>query len=59
MQTYNDFLTTKEFTPVASGFDPDLSGYTLKEFQGDIVRWACNRGKAAIFRDWHRSLYRR
>ena len=51
MQTYNDFLTTKEFKPVESGFEPDLSGYTLKDFQRDIVIWACNRGKAAIIAD--------
>jgi len=51
MQTYNDFLTTKEFKPVSSGFNPDLSGYALKDFQSDIVRWGCNRGKAAVFAD--------
>ena len=51
MENYRKFIKTKEFSPVASGFDPDLGKYTLKEFQSDIVKWACNRGRAAIFAD--------
>lgn len=47
---YRDFISKKSFCPVQSGFDPDLSWYpAMKEFQRDIVRWACNRGRAAIF----------
>jgi hypothetical protein len=47
---YSEFIGRKSFCPVQSGFDPDLSWYpALKDFQRDIVRWACNRGRAAIF----------
>ena len=49
--SYQEFLQKKAFRPVTSGFDPDLTGYDLKDFQHDIVRWACNRGRAAIFAD--------
>jgi superfamily II DNA or RNA helicase len=48
---YQDFIKTKQFSFVESGFDPDLTGYGLFDFQRDIVRWACNRGKAAILAD--------
>lgn len=51
MENYRKFIKTKEFSPITSGFDPDLGKCTLKEFQSDIVRWACNRGRAAIFAD--------
>lgn len=48
---YKEFLKRKEFNPISSGFDPCLGRYALKDFQHDIVRWACNRGRAAIFAD--------
>lgn len=50
MNNYNDFLKRKSFTKIDSGFEADLN-YPLKDFQHDIVRWACNRGRAAIFAD--------
>ena len=49
MGCYSEFIKRKSFVPISSGFDPDLSGYGLKPFQHDIVKWACNRGRAAIF----------
>lgn len=46
---YEQFIQTKSFRVQESGFCPDLAGYTLFDFQSDIVKWACLRGKAAIF----------
>lgn len=52
MMNYQKFISRKQFAPVTSGFDPDLKYYqALKDFQHDIVRWAVNRGRAAIFAD--------
>ena len=52
MINYQNFIKKKEFNPIMSGFDPDLSWNSyLKDFQLDIVRWAVNRGRAAIFAD--------
>lgn len=51
MSCYQDFLSRKAFTPRSAGFTPALSGYPLFDYQHDIVRWACMRGKAAIFAD--------
>jgi hypothetical protein len=48
---YHDFIKTKSFKPVISGFDADLSKYPLFDYQRDIARWALMRGKAAIFAD--------
>lgn len=49
MTAYNQFIQRKSFKPIIAGFDPDLKWYPLFDFQHDIVRWACNRGRAAIF----------
>lgn len=49
--SYQDFLATKQFKSTPSGFEPSLSGYPLFDYQHDIVRWACKRGKAAVFAD--------
>ena len=51
MVAYRDFINRKSFKPISVGFDPDLRGYPLFDFQHDIVRWACNRGRGAIFAD--------
>lgn len=48
---YHDFIKTKSFKPVISGFDADLKNYPLFDYQRDIARWALMRGKAAIFAD--------
>lgn len=51
MKNYNDFLRKKQFKTVSAGFEPDLSDYPLFDYQQDIVRWACQRGKSAVFAD--------
>lgn len=54
MQTdYTAFLASKRAIPPPSGFAVDLATINpmLFPFQRDIVRWALQRGKAAIFAD--------
>jgi hypothetical protein len=51
MTEYNEFLKTKQSKFIPTGFDIDVSELhdSLFDFQKDIVRWALNKGKAAIF----------
>lgn len=48
---YAEFLARKSAVAPPCGFDPDISAFpsALKPFQRDIVRWACRRGRAAVF----------
>ena len=48
---YKDFLKSKLITNQPSGFDCDesLLPSNLYPYQADLVRWACKRGKAALF----------
>ncbi len=46
---YQEFLRNKAFSAVSAGFEPSLTGLPLFDYQHDIVRWACMRGRAAIF----------
>ncbi len=46
---YTDFLKSKEIIHGHSGFDPDKLNKQLFNFQNDIVRWACRKGRAALF----------
>jgi hypothetical protein len=50
---YEDFLKKKQFAHIDAGFEPDSSIFPLlmSDFQRDIVRWACIRGRSAIFAD--------
>lgn len=48
---YAQFLVAKRVIPPPAGFDPGQIHQQLFPFQGDIVRWALRRGKAAIFAD--------
>jgi len=50
---YEDFLKKKQFAHIDAGFEPDSSLFPLlmSDFQRDIVRWACIRGRSAIFAD--------
>ena len=48
-QNYHDFLKSKRLVVKPSGFEPDGISEILFPFQKDIVRWACKKGKAAIF----------
>lgn len=49
--SYQEFIAKKQFRAESWGFEPDLSAYPLFDYQRDIVRWACHRGKAAVFAD--------
>jgi hypothetical protein len=48
---YQTFLSSKAVKVKPSGFTPDALCPDLFEFQGDIDRWALERGRAAIFAD--------
>jgi len=50
---YKEFLKTKEIESINSGFkvSPDKLNPMLFPFQRDIVKWAIQKGKAAIFSD--------
>jgi len=49
VSAYQDFLQTKSFSAMPTGFDADLSAYPLFDYQHDICRWAIMRGRSAIF----------
>jgi superfamily II DNA or RNA helicase len=49
--TYKDFLDKKKLVIHSSGFEPVSINEMLFDFQRDIVRWACRKGKAAIWGD--------
>ena len=46
-----EFIAGKRSRVPDSGFEPDELNPMLFEYQRDIVRWACVKGKAAIFAD--------
>ena len=48
---YEEFLASKRVICEPSGFIVDERGLNihLKDFQHDIVKWACRRGKAALW----------
>ena len=50
---YKEFLKSKLLKVEPSGFSVDDSDINpiLFQFQRDIVKWACKRGKAAVFAD--------
>jgi hypothetical protein len=48
--SYEDFIAAKRVEAPEQGFEPPLPiSEVLFPFQRDIVRWACRRGRAAIF----------
>lgn len=49
MGEYDEFLARKSIQAALSGFEPNKLPKAMKLFQADIVRWACRRGRAAIF----------
>lgn len=51
MKSYQDFLINKEIVDRPSGFDCESVNPLLYDFQAAIVKWACRRGRAAIFAD--------
>lgn len=48
---YNEFLKSKLITTEPSGFDvgDDALPVNLYPYQRDLVKWACKRGKSALF----------
>lgn len=48
---YSDFLKNKDVIDKSTGFCPSELNPMLFDFQAAIVRWACKRGRAAIFAD--------
>ncbi len=49
--TYLEFLERKDIVDKSTGFCPSAINSKLYDFQAAIVRWACKRGRAAIFAD--------
>lgn len=48
---YTAFLESKRMAEQPSGFTPSSICAELFDFQRAIVRWACQRGRAAVFAD--------
>lgn len=48
---YQEFLDGKRKAAPSAGFTPAEINPMLFDFQRDIVKWACRKGKAAIFAD--------
>ncbi len=48
---YEEFIKSKQFRDVQSGFEQNDLNENLKDFQELITRWALARGRAAIFAD--------
>lgn len=53
MQNYDSFLSSKRIKAESHGADVGLSEVhpRLFDFQKDIVRWACKKGRAAVLAD--------
>ena len=49
MDTYDQFLASKRLVAAPAGFDAGTIPAMLFEYQHDVVKWACKRGRAAIF----------
>lgn len=49
--SYTEFLKKKAFNQITAGFDVEKLNPNLKDHQIAIVKWACKRGRAAIFAD--------
>lgn len=48
---YEEFLASKDRKCEAVGFEVESTNPRLFGWQADIVRWACRRGRAALFAD--------
>ena len=49
--SYIDFLASKQQVDCDHGFDPEFLPDWLFDYQAALVRWACRKGRAAIFAD--------
>lgn len=48
---YKNFISNKKIRHEKTGFDPIELPINLFPFQNDICRWACLKGRAAVFAD--------
>lgn len=48
---YADFINKKRITTESSGFQISKTNPSLFDFQRDIVRWSCKKGKSAVWAD--------
>lgn len=48
---YRDFIARKKVVDVETGFTAGKLPESLFDFQADIVKWACRRGRSALFED--------
>lgn len=48
---YEEFIASKGFADVPTGFDCDIPVGPLFDFQAACVKWALKRGRAALFED--------
>lgn len=51
MSDYQKFLAAKQRVDRPSGFEASSVNGMLFPFQQAIVKWACRRGRAALFAD--------
>jgi len=49
--TYPEFINSKHLTVESSGFEQDLGNNLLFDWQQAVVKWACLKGRSAIFAD--------
>lgn len=48
---YQEFIANKKRKPKSMGFEPSALPSDLFDWQSEIVKWACRRGRAALFED--------
>ena len=51
LDAYEEYVSAKRKAVPDSGFDPEDVNDKLFGFQKEIVRWACRKGKSAVFAD--------
>ena len=49
--TYQDFLQQKQIVNIPTGISVDKLNGKLFDWQADVVRWGCKKGRAAMFED--------
>lgn len=51
MTAYQEYIAQKKIQHLDAGFVASGMLWPLKDFQVDAVKWACRRGRAALFAD--------
>jgi hypothetical protein len=51
MSEYRDMIKSKEWKAPACGFEPSFMPSMLFDWQRAVVRWACLKGRSALFED--------